>query len=213
MARVLLVALLLCVVGSLAAPIPFVSWNIQEGNGCAVSKTIATYYFPLTPTCLGNDSFSYSYSCVGGSPVNSSYNGVLCAGTAIAAVQMPTNCENNGTFGYYYACVELQDTLAKDERRLIQYAAADCTGDALYYVSAKQGACVSAFSTSFKLACSGDKAIRSSYDSADCTGPANDTESADGGCLNGLRISCSSSVALTVSIAVLIAFALFMLLL
>lgn len=61
------------------------------------------------------------------------------------------SAQNNGTFGYRYACVSLQDKLEKNERRVIQYTDNACLAKPVYYISAQEGACVSAFSTSLTV--------------------------------------------------------------
>lgn len=121
--------------------------------------------------------------------------------------------QNNGTFGYRYSCVQLQDQLAKNERRIVQYTDASCTGKQVYSISATEGACVSAFSTSLKVSCKDGEYTRLDYGTSDCTGVPTNATASDGACVGGQAVFCSPAATVAASAAAVLALALLALLL
>lgn len=109
--------------------------------------------------------FFFRYTCINSVPVNTTYTGIICDSSS-STVNLPQNCvvlyffapnyvlmsqQNNGTYGYRYSCVDLSEKLQPNERLVIQYTDSNCDDKPLYYIRVTDGACVSAFSTSFKV--------------------------------------------------------------
>ena len=118
---------------------------------------------------------------------------------------MPENCVNNGTFGYFYECVDLQDDLAANERRVYQCTDANCLGKVFYTIAVQNDACFGAFSSSVKVTCQNGEYTRTDYPgSIDSTGSSNVTTAQDEACIDGQVVRCSSSVTLAVSAIILL---------
>jgi len=189
---------LLCLAVACSA-VTIVEVDTYSTTGCTGSTAIAEY-FPLA-TCVADTSFSSQLTAVTGGYLESTYNGAVCANSAIATLQYNSTCSSGGGISTIASVNSAGSWIVYNIFTNSDCSGAVTEGPTYFLVNG----CVSIGSISTEYTVSGGSLNVCTYTTANCGGTATCGSSgiSSGQCIAGASYTFSAGAATLPTLSVI----------